>query len=93
MTDTEKTHDAVIDFAKDLLMHDFAPLLQELDAVPNKSPKGRAFHSLVVVLHAARAAADDFRLAHIEAEKVKARNAAEAEAGRLAEMGLEYCGK
>lgn len=78
-TDIQKTQDALIEMAKDLLVLDTIPLLEglgaALEARPTPTPirfasreKTVAFHNLVVAFHAARAAAEDFRKAHVEEE-------------------------
>lgn len=73
MTAVQKTQDAAIEFAKDLLMHDFAPLLHALDERAEKglesTKKDFAFHNLVVALYAARHQAENFRVAHVEQER------------------------
>lgn len=82
--DHQKTQDAVIEMAKDLLMLDFVPMLDGLDAAETgKSAampvrfasrgKTQAFRRLVVALHGARSAAEDFRQAHLDEEKASLR--------------------
>ncbi len=77
MTDIEKTQDAIIEIAKDLLMLDLEPLLAGLAAAgkPDKSDvlpvrfasqdKTEAFHQMVEAFAAAQAGAEEFRKAHV----------------------------
>lgn len=77
--DVAGLQDRIVELAKDLLMLEGLPALLEcLDTtgeLPTAIPvrfaskdKTAAFHRLVVSLHAARSAAEDFRKAHVEAE-------------------------
>lgn len=81
--DIKETQDAIIEIAKDLLMiQGIVLLLEGLDAaergelgagvVPVRfasQTKTDAFHRLVVAVHAARAAAEEFRISHVQEER------------------------
>lgn len=62
--DLNKLNDAAVDFAKDLLMHDFSTLIEDLFEKLHTG-KQQAFYRFVVALHAARGEAEEFRKAHV----------------------------
>lgn len=72
---TQVTVDQLIEMAKDLLMIDTATLLEKFDAARNvgmqcpvlfgSDAKETAFYRMLVALHAARGAADEYRKAHV----------------------------
>lgn len=67
-----EVQDVVVEMSKDLLMHNFVPLLHEMDDHASKqqeSPKVAAFHRLIIALHAARAEAESFHAAHMSEQR------------------------
>ena len=85
--DLDKTRDAVVEFAKELMMVDFQPLLRSFADSPTDTEKEESFRALTVCLRAARTYAEDFRRAHVEGEKASLRREMESQfKDRLAEI-------
>lgn len=77
--DLNKLQDAAVDFAKDLLMHDFAPLMDDLTERRHETEKRAAFYRFVVALHAARGLAEEFRKAHVAEKRQDLRSEMDAQ--------------